>query len=113
MQAVTRGNTARATQRKQKDAATKLQALLRGARARVPQAGVDEQFAKADADGSGGIDVEELKVMAAAEGQVLDNAEAAEVMTAIDTDGDGIIDKEEVSVTGLSFSEITEKCWWM
>ena len=99
MQAVTRGNTARATQRKQKDAATKLQALLRGARARVPQAEVDERFAKADADGSGGIGVEELKVMAAAEGQVLDNAEAAEVMNAIDTDGDGIIDKEEVSLT--------------
>jgi Ca2+-binding EF-hand superfamily protein len=99
MQAVTRGNTTRATQRKQKDAATKLQALLRGARARIPQAEVDERFATADADGSGGIDVEELKAMAAAEGQVLDNAEAAEVMTAIDTDGNGIIDKEEVSLT--------------
>jgi Ca2+-binding EF-hand superfamily protein/mannose-6-phosphate isomerase-like protein (cupin superfamily) len=80
---------------KQNNAATKLQALLRGASARIPQAEIDERFAKADADGSGGIDVEELKIMAAAEGQELNDEEAADVMGAIDTDGDGIIDKAE------------------
>ena len=80
---------------KQNNAATKLQALLRGAKARIPQAEIDERFAKADADGSGGIDVGELKIMAAAEGQELNDEEAADVMDAIDTDGNGTIDKEE------------------
>ena len=80
---------------KQNNAATKLQALLRGASARIPQAEIDERFAKADADGSGGIDIAELKIMAAAEGQELNDEEAADVMGAIDTDGDGAIDVQE------------------
>ena len=95
MQAVGRGMAARAAQRKQKDAATKLQALLRGTRVRIPQAKVDKLFAKADADGSGNIDVAELKRMAAAEGRTLTDVEAAAAIVTMDTDGNRTIDKKE------------------
>ena len=95
LQAVGRGISARAVQRKQKDAATKLQALLRGTRVRIPQAKVDKLFAKADADGSGNIDVAELKRMAAAEGRTLTDVEAAAAIVTMDTDGNRTIDKKE------------------
>ena len=61
----------------------------------VPKAVVDNLFNKADTDGSGNIDIDELKRMAAAGGQVLSDSEAATMMSAMDTDGDGVIDIAE------------------
>ena len=56
---------------------------------------VENLFHKADTDGSGNIDIDELKRMGKAGGQVLSDAEAAVMMSAMDTDGDGVIDMDE------------------